>query len=565
MLQLPLWGWWPLVFNLSLWFTLVAIFFPKDAYKRKWLGAATLSGILLGIGFPPSPFTWVVIFAWIPLLAVENGIYQRQERIRPGQVLLFSWHAFVIWNIIGTFWVTNTAFIAGMFANFINALMMACPMMFIHIVGRKIGHRLLPLVFISLWISFEYLHHLWDLSWPWLTLGNSMAEYPWAIQWYEYTGIFGGSLWILGLNVISYSIITAWLKAKNIRPRFFVFGALLLIPILISLLIWSNTKPGDAKPVSVVVVQPNFEPHYEKFDIPQREQTGRFLELSKKLLDSNVHYIVFPETSFEGILLNRFRENEIIAIFQNLIDLYPDLHLVEGITSYRILNEDELKDASFRTHKDRQGNITYLDIQNSAVQLSSGKQTFQVYFKSKFVPGPEIFPFKKYLFFLRPVIDKLGGSVEGLTSQKERGVFDGGPLKVAPVICYESIFGEFTAGYVHNGATVFFIVTNDGWWDNTPGHIQHLKLGALRAIEHRRPIARSANTGISCFIDIKGRIIQPTEYGVATAIKGDIIPETRITFYTRFGDLIAKAAVLGTVVFFILWIFSMFWKKRNMV
>ncbi|MEO5905190.1 MAG: apolipoprotein N-acyltransferase [Saprospiraceae bacterium] len=565
MLQLPLWGWWPLVFNMALWFTLVSIFYPKDANKRKWLGAATLSGILLGIGFPPSPFTWVVIFAWIPLLAVENGIYQRQEKTRPGQVLLFSWHAFVIWNIIGTFWVTNTAFIAGLFANFINALMMACPMMLIHVIGRRLSYRLLPFVFIAFWISFEYLHHEWDLSWPWLTMGNAMAEYPWAIQWYEYTGIFGGSLWILGLNAIGYSIITGWLKAKNIRPRFFAFGVLLLIPVLVSILIWNTTKPGNAEPVSVIIVQPNFEPHYEKFDIPQREQIARFIELSRKLLDSNVHYIVFPETSFEGILLNKFRENEVIAIFQNLIDQYPDLHLVEGITSYRILTEDQLEVSSYRTHTDRQGNITYLDVQNSAVQLSSGKQTFQVYFKSKFVPGPEIFPFKKYLFFLRPVIDKLGGSVEGLSSQKERGVFDGGPLKVAPVICYESIYGEFTAGYVRNGATVFFIVTNDGWWDNTPGHIQHMKLGALRAIEHRRPIARSANTGISSFIDIKGRIVQPTKYGEATAIKGDIIPETLITFYTRCGDIIAKIAVLGTIVFFILVIFVTIRRRKKSI
>src|SRR5688572_22342090 len=105
--SLPLWGWWPIVFNLSLWLTFVMIFFPKDPAKVKWLGAATLSGIMLGVGFPPSPFTFLVIFAWIPLLAVENGIYQREDRIKRGQVFLFSLHAFVLWNVIATFWVTN--------------------------------------------------------------------------------------------------------------------------------------------------------------------------------------------------------------------------------------------------------------------------------------------------------------------------------------------------------------------------------------------------------------------------------------------------------------------------
>lgn len=549
MLRLPLWGWWPLVFNLSLWLTGVAIFFPKDANKRKWLGASTLSGILLGIGFPPSPFTFLVIFAWIPLLAVENGIYQREDKVRPGQVFLFSIHAFALWNVIATFWVTNTAFIAGIIANFANALLMATVMVLIHIVGRRLAFKSFPLLFISFWISFEYLHHFWEISWPWLALGNAMSQYPWAIQWYEYTGIFGGSLWILVLNFMGYSMITRWLKAKTVR--FGIYVVVLLLPLAVSLWVWNTTKPSNNDPVSVTVVQPNFEPHFEKFDIPQRAQSSRFFELSKNNIDSNTSYLVFPETSFEGIRLNTFRENPVIMQFQNLIDQYPDLHLVTGLSSYRILTEEEANNDNTRIHTTDDGAITYWDVQNSAVQITSGKQSFQLYFKSKFVPGPEIFPFKKYLFFLRPIIEKLEGSYEGNTSQKERGVFTGGPLNAAPIICYESVYGDYTGGYVRNGATAFFIITNDGWWDDTPGHKQHLKIGALRAIEHRRPIARSANTGTSCFIDIKGRIIQPTEYEETIAIKGEVIPETRITFYTKYGDIIAKIAVFFTLLFFI--------------
>lgn len=546
MLSHPLWGCWPLLFSLSLWMAGVMFFFPKDADKRKWLGAATLSGVLLGIGFPPSPFTWVVLFAWIPLLAVENGIFQKTDRIKPGQMFLFSWHAFVLWNVIATFWVTNTAFVAGLIANFINAGLMACVMMFIHMVARRLPLKWFPVVFISLWISFEFLHHFWEISWPWLTLGNALAEYPWAVQWYEYTGIFGGSFWVLAVNWLGYSMVTRWLKAKSLRVP--LYATVLLVPIGLSLLIGAGVKPSANPPVQVVVVQPNFEPHYEKFDIPQREQVRQFYNLSQNALDSNVRYLVFPETSFDGILLNKFREDETMIRFQDLIDRYEDLHLVMGLSSYRILMPNEKDGPAVRTHKARNGEITYWDIQNSAVEISSGKQAFDVYFKSKFVPGPEIFPFKKYLFFLRPIVDKLGGSYEGHTSQRERSVFDDGPLKVAPVICYESIYGDYTGGYVRNGATALFIITNDGWWDKTPGHIQHLKLGALRAIEHRRPIARSANTGISCFIDIKGKIHQPTAYREATTVRGEIVPETRLTFYTRFGDLIAKACVLGLIV-----------------
>lgn len=559
MLNLPLWAWWPLLLILSFWLAAVLLFFPADRIEQKWLGAATLSGILLGLGFPPSPLTFVVIFAWVPLLVMENGIYQRNQKVRPGKVWLYSFHAFVLWNVIATFWVMNTALVAGIVANFLNAAIMATVMTIIHVIRHQLNPKWSLLVFISFWISFEYLHHFWDISWPWLTLGNALAEYPWAIQWYEFTGAFGGSLWIWLLNYAAFVLYAGWPARKALQ--FWKFACLLLIPLIFSLWIWYTIEPGNSKPVPVTVIQPNFEPHYEKFDIPQRDQSKRFLKLSFDHIDSTTRYLVYPETSFEGIRLNTFRENPAIRLFQDLVDSFPDLRLVAGISSFRVLEKDQLKDANYRTHIDNRGDTTLWDIQNSAIQITSGEDDYQVYFKSKLVPGPEMFPFKDFLFFLKPLIDKLGGTYEGHTMQPERSVFTGGPLKVAPIICYESIYGDFVGGYVRKGATALFIVTNDGWWDLTPGHIQHLKLGAMRAIEHRRPIARSANTGISCFVDIRGRILQPTKYGETTAINGEVVPETRITFYTQWGDLTAKFLVLICIALFLVTIFTFGMKK----
>src|SRR5574343_444659 len=73
-------------------------------------------------------------------------------------------------------------------------------------------------------------------------------------------------------------------------------------------------------------------------------------------------------------------------------------------------------------------------------------------------------------------------------------------LKLAPAVCYESVYGDFMAKYIRSGAEVICIITNDGWWGNTPGHRQHLAYAKLRAIETRKQIIRSANTGISCFV-----------------------------------------------------------------
>jgi apolipoprotein N-acyltransferase len=127
--------------------------------------------------------------------------------------------------------------------------------------------------------------------------------------------------------------------------------------------------------------------------------------------------------------------------------------------------------------------------------------------------------------------------------QEERTVFVSkyGPGKVAPVICYESIYGDYVGQYIRNGAEFIFIVTNDGWWKDTPGYKQHLLFGRLRAIETRKSIARSANTGISCFVNQRGDIDQPQPWDTATAIKQTLVSNEGMTFYTRYGDLIAIA------------------------
>ena len=121
--------------------------------------------------------------------------------------------------------------------------------------------------------------------------------------------------------------------------------------------------------------------------------------------------------------------------------------------------------------------------------------------------------------------------------------------RIAPVICYESIFGEYHNGYIKKGAQAIFIMTNDGWWDNTAGHRQHLYFASLRAIETRRGIARSANTGISAFVNQRGDILQPTKYGEAVAIKGSLHLNDAITFYVRWGDIIARVALFLTAIF----------------
>jgi apolipoprotein N-acyltransferase len=158
-------------------------------------------------------------------------------------------------------------------------------------------------------------------------------------------------------------------------------------------------------------------------------------------------------------------------------------------------------------------------------------------------------PFRKYLGFLGDIVINIGGTTNSLGRQDEPSNFVAeNETKVAPVICYESVFGEYVTKYVNKGAEMIFIITNDGWWKNTPGYHQHLSFARLRAIETRRSIARCANTGISCFIDQRGNISQATQWWVPTAIKGTINSNNKMTFYVRFGDYIARIALFVSVL-----------------
>ncbi len=176
------------------------------------------------------------------------------------------------------------------------------------------------------------------------------------------------------------------------------------------------------------------------------------------------------------------------------------------------------------------------------------------YHKSKLVPGVELLPFEEVIGPLAGTVAlDLGGTTGSLGVQAEREVLStsDGRVKLAPIICYESIYGDHVAAHVRDGATLLGIMTNDGWWDDSPAYKQHLAYGRLRAVETRRAIARSANTGISCFIDQRGDVHEATPWWVPDARRMTLLARSDLTFFVRHGDLIglsAKWACLFTVM-----------------
>ncbi len=550
MLHLPLWGHRPLVFFSAVWaFIIIAV---ADKYSKlpqngRFLGLATLSGILLGFGFPISPLTPLMFLGFVPLLMIEKEIADSREAPAKWEILKYSYHAFVVWNIIATYWVANaSSFAASFIAIWLNSFFMSIPFVLFHQTRKVMPRNFMYIAFIANWLSWEYLHLRWEISWPWLTLGNSFAQYPSWVQWYEYTGVFGGSLWILLANVLIFRWIVNPLwqeKSKVSRIHILKIGALIVLPIIGSL--WRfSTYESEGKAVEVVVVQPNFEPHYQKFKVSKFVQLDQFLTLSRSKLTQQTEYLVFPETSFDRIDKDRMNRLQVFEKLQALINEYPKLKLVMGVDAYQIFRKEVPERRSMRQQKDtKTGEIFNWEAYNAAVQLESGNKEIQFYKKGRFVPGAEIFPYPNFFFFVTPIVNQLGGTVAGLGTQEKRIPFSSETGKVGAAICYESVYGEFFNGYVRNGANAIFIITNDGWWDDTPGYQQHLKFASLRAIETRKGIARSANTGTSAFISQKGEILQGTNYEEAAAIRGNLQFNDTKTFYVQWGDMIGRIAI----------------------
>jgi apolipoprotein N-acyltransferase len=165
------------------------------------------------------------------------------------------------------------------------------------------------------------------------------------------------------------------------------------------------------------------------------------------------------------------------------------------------------------------------------------------------VPGVEIMPYHTVFGFLEKFSIDLGGTSGSLGTQPDRSVFTSGQTKIAPSICYESIYGDFMSGYIRNGAQLIFVITNDGWWGNTPGYRQHKNYGRLLAIEFRKSVARSANTGISCFINQRGDIIRETGWWEKDAIKQTVYKNDIRTFYANHGDYLGVIASCFSMLF----------------
>ena len=514
-----------------------------------WLLCA-LSALLLSLPWLVPHTGALALVAFVPLLCADA--IAEQCRVRASWI--YPAATFVAWNAATTFWVCNATVGGGIFAVLANAAQMLLVWLLFRLARRKLG-GVLPYVFLAaMWIAWERRYFDVQISWPWLTLGGAFAQSTRSVQWYEYTGMLGGSLWVWVANLGIFGLLEAvsdgyWPRWKPLARVGAILGITLVVigPVVASKLIFNAYEERSEATVDVLVGQPNFDP-YEKFQsMTQAEQTAVLLDLFGEALadrPAGPLLLLAPETFTSDITLNDPDHSPTLQSFRRFMAAHPGTEMLFGASTYEIFTTHAAPTILARPYGEG-----WLVGHNTAL-TATATGPVEIYHKSKLVVGTELTPYPKIFVPLDKWLSKLMG-VSGLMGRcvGQDGVsllhFGQERVPLGCAVCYESVYGEYCTEYVKQGAQAMTIITNDAWWGNTPGYRQHLSYARLRAIELRRDLARCGNTGISAFIDQRGEILSQSQWWNRQTLSGQINLNSEQTAFVRHGDIIGRVCTLA--------------------
>lgn len=535
-----------------------------------WKGLLLLvfGGVLMALGFAPYNFILGPFIGIVPLLALEVAISKRSGK-KAWRTFGAAYLYFAVFNFSTIWWVKNASWVGVIASVVVNSFFFALLIVFYGKTKRVLSPKAGYIAFVSFWLGWEYIEFLdWDLSWPWLTVGHVFGNWPALVQWYSYFGVLSGSAWVLIVNLILFLIVQSLLNKADAFERFKLgmqLAFVVIVPVLISLVQYFTY---DEKGIEqeIVVLQPNMDPYSDRFmnsegkELPGLTNTNhikKFISLAEQEVKASTNYLLLHETALPVTEDNySIQKSESLGMLQSWRDSkFPDLSILTGLAYRNIVPKSAVPEPLPPTFKRNRYTGEFYEYFNSSVFLNNQKDSIAQYHKSRLVIGVERIP--SYFVYLQRYLTDFdsdaGASVYNPNNgvQTNREVFYGRDSSsiIAPIICYESVFGDYVGDYVLKGATILGIITNDAWWGNTAGHQQHWSFARLRAIETRRSVARSANTGISGFIDQRGDVIVKSEYLKPAVLKATVKANTKLSFYVRFGDIIGKVALgLGITI-----------------
>jgi apolipoprotein N-acyltransferase len=504
------------------------------------------TGFLLGISAIPSHFYYLTFIAFLPLLFASDYIksYSKPLLIFALQLLI----ALVVFYLMGFYWVLQSANIG-----FLLAFILVLPYVLIvpiYILLKNNGNKFSSLYFIAAWLTVELIQANFQLGSPFYNLGNNLGANPKLIQWFEFTGSSGGTLWILTINFLFFSLIKTFkIGKKRGFQRSAILLAVVCAPIIVSVIIYTNYKEkGDSK--EVLVIHPSTDNKDVKYRLNIYELMDIYLDVMLPQLTENTEYVVLPETAITNAgWVKDFNRNLVFNHFYEHTDSFPNLKLITGAIVYEeILNVKKIKDyQKIPGVKYSEKYQTWYYIYNAALQIEK-KQAPQIRAKEELVPYQEYAPYP----LIMPRLSPVGIDFQFSKKSNSPSVFRAANnLTTSAIVCYEVVYSKLFYKASIEGAQAFFVLLNEGWYETEKVSQQFLQHSAIRAVENRRSIAHSSNMGITALINQRGDVIAKTESKQADFLQGEIKMNRKVTLAAKLGNYIEVLALLTAVCLFV--------------
>ena len=374
-----------------------------------------------------------------------------------------------------------------------------------------------------LWTALEYARRHTFFSFPWLLLGYSQQQVLPFAQVAAFTGVYGVSCLVCaGSSLLAYAAV----EPAAARRR----AALASVAVLVAgAWAWGTWQMRQPLPltgrVTVGLVQGGVRQEDKWLPENAWANVGRHLQLTGQAAAQGARLVVWPESAVPFL----FDEDPGLAALLR--------EAVERRRVYLFFGNDDRERGD-----DGRGRI-YV----GAKLLDPAGAVVARYRKIQLVPFGEYVPLQPLFTLGGRFAAKLVQEVSDFSpgSEATTGVVDG--HRIGGYICYEAIFPDVVRRFAADGAELLVNVTNDAWYGTTSAPHQHLAMAAFRAIENRRYMVRAANTGISAVVDPWGRVSDATRLFDATVVVREVPFVAETTFYTRHGDLFARACVAAAL------------------
>lgn len=489
-----------------------------------------LSGVLVTLCFPVASLGPVSYLALAPMFAaVLRYRPGRKDAFRAGFLAGSACFVSMLWWIVKLIpsadvtipWLMTPALLL------LVLYLSFYPAFHLLVLAAVTRWRLIPFLMAApaTWVLFEVARSRGELAFPWGLLGYSLSDHPALLQSADVWGVFGLSFVIVLINALVAGCASAH------GPRAKAWCGLLAGLVAGALWLYGDARVDafralDGPALRVALAQPNIDLAF-KWKPEFKDSTFAMIEEQSTLArDQGADLVIFPETAAPIFIENSpVYKMRLIELARGL-----DIPIYIGFLDHRFDGPE------------REINI----YNSSGLFLSDG--SIEKYDKRHLLPFGEALPLGSRYRWIRKIDF---GQANFQPGPKRAPLSDDG-VSFTPLICFESVFPDLCRDGVREGSELFVNITNDGWFGDTPGPYQHAQMAIARAVEFRRWLVRSANSGVSMFVSPAGEVVASIDLYEEGVLTRDVVLLTGETFYARHGEtplVLASLALLAVAAF----------------